>query len=100
MLFFLVIKLKKYIPAKKGRDHVLYMVRELLSFQPHSGHTDIEKALTFLNNTTRHKSIVFFTEVILLMPVIKIFYALLLKGMMLLVFRFMIGAMNNCQKQA
>jgi uncharacterized protein (DUF58 family) len=52
-------KVEKYIPAKKGRDHVLYMVRELLSYQPHSGQTDIEKALQFLNNTTRHKSIVF-----------------------------------------
>ncbi len=52
-------KVEKHIPAKKGRDHVLYMVRELLSFQPHSAQTDIVKALRFLNNTTRHKSIVF-----------------------------------------
>ncbi len=52
-------KVEKYIPAKKGRDHVLYLVRELLSFQPHSAQTDIVKALGFLNNTTRHKSIVF-----------------------------------------
>jgi uncharacterized protein (DUF58 family) len=52
-------KVEKYIPAKKGRDHVLYMVRELLSFKPHSAQTDIIKALQFLNNTTRHKSIVF-----------------------------------------
>jgi hypothetical protein len=35
------------------------MVRELLYFKPHSAHTDIVKALKFLNNTTRHKSIVF-----------------------------------------
>ena len=52
-------KVEKYIPAKKGRDHVLYMVRELLSFKPYSSNTDIVKALGFLNNTTRHKSIVF-----------------------------------------
>jgi uncharacterized protein (DUF58 family) len=52
-------KVEKYVPAKKGRDHVLYMVRELLTFQPHSAQTDIIKALQFLNNTTRHKSIVF-----------------------------------------
>lgn len=50
---------EKYIPAKKGKDHVLYMVRELLNHQPHSGHTEIHKALQFLNKTTRHKSIVF-----------------------------------------
>src|SRR3569623_215390 len=32
---------EKYVPAKKGRDHVLYMVRELLTYQPHSAQTDI-----------------------------------------------------------
>lgn len=52
-------KVEKYIPAKKGRDHVLYMVREMLTFRPRSAQTDIVKALQFLNNTTRHKSIVF-----------------------------------------
>ncbi len=58
-LIFFSDKVEKYIPAKKGKDHVLYMVRELLSFQPHSAQTDIVKALAFLNNVTRHKSIVF-----------------------------------------
>jgi len=52
-------KVEKYIPAKKGKDHVLYMVRELLNHKPHSGHTDIQQALQFLNRTSRHKSIVF-----------------------------------------
>src|SRR6476620_9373465 len=42
-------KVEKYIPAKKGKEHVLYMVRELLSFKPHSAQTDIIKALQFLN---------------------------------------------------
>lgn len=50
---------EKYIPARKGKDHVLYMIRELLNHQPHSAQTDIQKALGFLNRTTRHKSIVF-----------------------------------------
>lgn len=52
-------RVEKFIPAKKGRDHVLYMVRELIMFTPHSAQTDVLKALQFLNNTTRHKSIVF-----------------------------------------
>ncbi len=52
-------KVEKYIPAKKGKEHVLYMVRELVTHQPHSAQTDIVKALHFLNNATRHKSIVF-----------------------------------------
>jgi uncharacterized protein (DUF58 family) len=50
---------EKYIPARKGKDHVLYMIRELLNHQPHSAQTDIQKALQFLNRTTKHKSIVF-----------------------------------------
>src|SRR3954447_1792324 len=58
-LIFFSDKVEKFIPAKQGRDHVLYMVRELLTFQPHSSSTDIIKALRFLNNTTRHKSIIF-----------------------------------------
>src|SRR6476659_6552292 len=52
-------KVEKYIPAKKGKDHVLYMVRELITHQPHSAQTDIIKALNFLNGITKHKSIVF-----------------------------------------
>jgi len=58
-VIFFSDRVEKYIPAKKGRDHVLYMVRETLTFQPRSAQTDIVKALQFLNNTTRHKSIVF-----------------------------------------
>ncbi len=50
---------EKFIPAKKGRDHVLYMVREMISFKPQRAQTDVLKALRFLNNTTHHKSIVF-----------------------------------------
>jgi uncharacterized protein (DUF58 family) len=52
-------KVEKFIPAKKGRDHVLFMVREMLSFTPQASQTNILTALQFLNNTTRHKSIVF-----------------------------------------
>src|SRR3954464_3809947 len=40
-LIFFSDKVEKFIPAKQGRDHVLYMVRELLTFQPHSSSTDI-----------------------------------------------------------
>ncbi|MDB5250234.1 MAG: hypothetical protein JWQ40_4628 [Segetibacter sp.] len=58
-LIFFSDHVEKFIPAKKGRDHVLYMVREMLSFKPQCSQTDVLKALTFLNNTTRHKSIVF-----------------------------------------
>lgn len=52
-------KVEKYIPARKGRDHVLYMIRELITHQAHSAQTEIVKALQYLNNVTRRKSIVF-----------------------------------------
>ena len=52
-------KIEKYIPAKKGKDHVLYMVRELLTFKPASAQTDISKALQYLSSVTKHKSIIF-----------------------------------------
>jgi len=58
-LIFFSDHVEKFIPAKKGRDHVLYMVREMLTFKSRCSQTDILKALQFLNNTTRHKSIVF-----------------------------------------
>lgn len=58
-LIFFSDKVEKYIPSKKGREHVLYMVRELLTLEPQRKQTDIVKALQFLNNITRHKSIVF-----------------------------------------
>jgi uncharacterized protein (DUF58 family) len=58
-LIFFSDHVEKFIPAKKGRDHVLYMVREMLTFKARRAQTDVVKALQFLNNTTRHKSIVF-----------------------------------------
>ena len=50
---------EKYIPPKKGRQHILYMMKVLLSFQPKALKTDLSKALQYLNNNSKHKSIVF-----------------------------------------
>ena len=58
-LLFFTDTVEKYIPSSKGREHVLYMIRELLMFKPKSTQTNLVKALQFLNNITRHKSIVF-----------------------------------------
>ena len=58
-LIFFSDKVEKYIPAKKGKDHVLFMMREMITYNPRSAHTDITKALGYLNNVTKHKSIVF-----------------------------------------
>ena len=48
-----------YIPPKKGKQHALYIVRELLSKEPKSKGTQASKALRFFTNSTKQKSIAF-----------------------------------------
>ncbi|MBS1569972.1 MAG: DUF58 domain-containing protein [Bacteroidetes bacterium] len=48
-----------FIPPKKGRGHILRIVRELLEFQPKSKGTDITGALKYLNNVIKKRSIAF-----------------------------------------
>jgi len=48
-----------YLPARKGRRHILRIVRELLLFEPKQRTTDIAAALTFLNQVLPRRSIVF-----------------------------------------
>ncbi|MFT5848436.1 DUF58 domain-containing protein [Psychroserpens sp.] len=48
-----------YIPPKKGRSHVLRIIRELIEFKPKSKLTDISAALKFLSNVMKKKTIVF-----------------------------------------
>ncbi len=48
-----------FIPPKKGKSHVLRIIRELLEFSPSSKKTDIGKALKFLSNVIKKRAIVF-----------------------------------------
>jgi uncharacterized protein (DUF58 family) len=48
-----------YIPPKKGRSHVLRIIRELIEFQPKSKHTNIAEAIKFLSNVMKKRAIVF-----------------------------------------
>ncbi len=57
MLFSDQIEL--YIPPKKGKSHVLRIIRELLEFKPQSNKTDIAEALKFLSSVMKKKAIVF-----------------------------------------
>lgn len=52
-------KVEAYIPPKKGRQHALYIVRELLSKEPKESGTQLSSALRFFNNSTKQKSIAF-----------------------------------------
>jgi len=58
-VIFFSSEVEKFIPPKKGRDHVLYIVRELLTLQPVKKATRIEEAIRRLNNSTRQKCITF-----------------------------------------
>lgn len=48
-----------FIPPKKGKTHVLRIIRELLEFTPKSNRTDIGEALKYLTNVMKKKAIVF-----------------------------------------
>lgn len=52
-------KVEKFIPAKKGRQHVLYIVRELLGFEASNTGTNINEAIRYFNNNIKQKSIAF-----------------------------------------
>ncbi len=48
-----------YVPPKKGRSHILRLIREILFFQPKGRKTDLITALDFVNRVTRRKCVAF-----------------------------------------
>lgn len=48
-----------YIPPKRGRSHILRIIREILTFKPENKGTSIENGLTYLNKVIKKKAIVF-----------------------------------------
>ncbi len=58
-VIFFSDKVEKYIPPKKGKQHALYIVRELLTAQPKRTGTNISEALKFFSRSNRQKSIAF-----------------------------------------
>ena len=52
-------KVELFIPPKKGRSHLLRIIRELLEFEPQSRETDIGEALRYLTNALKRRSTVF-----------------------------------------
>jgi uncharacterized protein (DUF58 family) len=51
--------IEKFVSPKKGRAHILRIIRELLSFQPKGSGTDITKALEYFNHVSKKRSIAF-----------------------------------------
>ena len=58
-VIFFSDKVEKYIPPKKGKQHVLYIVRELLTMEPKNKGTRLSEGIRFFNNSTKQKSIAF-----------------------------------------
>jgi uncharacterized protein (DUF58 family) len=52
-------KIDKYIPAKKGKQHALYILRELLASSSEGRGTQLKTALQYFNNIQKQKSIAF-----------------------------------------
>ena len=52
-------KVEKYIPPKKGRKHILYIIREMLDFQPESKRTDVAQAVEFLTSVSKRRCTAF-----------------------------------------
>ena len=52
-VIFFSDRIEKFIPPKKGRKHILYIIRELLDFKPESKRTDIKIAVEYLTNVIK-----------------------------------------------
>ena len=52
-------KVEKFIPPKKGRSHLLHIIREIIEFEPTADGTDISEALRYLANALKKKCTAF-----------------------------------------
>ncbi len=58
-IIFFSDKIEKFIPPKKGKSHILRIIRELIEFKPEHKQTNIEVALKYLTNVIKKRSVVF-----------------------------------------
>lgn len=58
-VIFFSDRVEKFIPPKKGKSHVLHIIRELLSFEPEHHGTDINAALQYLTNAQKRRCTAF-----------------------------------------
>lgn len=58
-VIFFSAEIEKFIPPKKGKTHILRIIRELLNFQPIHKGTNLNNALRYLNNAMKKRSICF-----------------------------------------
>lgn len=59
-VIFFSDKIERYITPKKGKSHILFIIRELLTMEPHhNAQTNLGEALKFLNNIMKKRTIAF-----------------------------------------
>ncbi len=58
-VIFFSDKIEEYIPPKKGKKHILRIIRQLLNFKPQNTKTDISEAIRYFNNIVKKRSIAF-----------------------------------------
>lgn len=58
-VIFFSDKIEKFIPPQKGKRHILYIIRELIDFQPDDKKTDISQALKYLTNAIKKRCTAF-----------------------------------------
>ncbi|MCE9539354.1 MAG: DUF58 domain-containing protein [Bacteroidetes bacterium] len=58
-VIFFTDKIEKFIPPKKGKTHILRIIRDLIEFKPEHKKTDIKQALKYLTNVIKKRSIAF-----------------------------------------
>lgn len=58
-VIFFSDRIEKFIPPKKGRSHILRIIRELIEFRPEGKGTDLGVALKYMTNVIKKRSVVF-----------------------------------------
>ena len=58
-VIFFSNRIEKFIPPKKGRKHILYVIRELIDFEPQEAQTDIALVLQYLTNAIKKRCTAF-----------------------------------------
>jgi uncharacterized protein (DUF58 family) len=58
-VIFFSDKVDKFIPPKKGKSHILRIIRELIAFEPENKGTDIGEALRYFNNVIKKRAVCF-----------------------------------------
>ncbi len=58
-VIFFSDRIEKYIPPKKGRKHILYIIREMIDFKPQSHRTDVGMAVEYLTRVVKRRCTAF-----------------------------------------